>query len=628
MSSISILILADNAVEVRGYQEVISKYGSTDVRCITDPASLKNSEDRTYDVAILDSDCFSEISSNAIEKNAHLTLVILPGYESMGLFSRKTNNTLEFLIKDERYEYIKSIPFYVDRFLQRRRILNKELSDFKYALDQANIVAITDTKGIITYVNDRFCEISEYSREELLGQNHRIVNSGYHSSTFFKQMWSTISAGNKWKGLVRNRAKGGRVYWVDTLIIPFLDENSQPFQYVAIRHDITKLKETEDELARLNTLRSGILESTDYCIIATDEKGIVSYYNKGAQELFGFSDKEMVGQPFHTGVFEHADLNRFVKAREKESNVVFKNIFEAFKIMPKGSSYRSREWKIHTRANEEKSLMVTVSPLRNKGTENAGYLFVARDITNLKAAEREKEKYLELTKHQLEEISAKNKELDEFVWIVSHDLKAPLRAISNIVHWIEEDLKGIGAKELLDNLDLLKKRTYRLDGFITGLLEYSRIGREKMEVENFDLGYVLQETAATLKAGNQNVEINLPTGLQQFRGYKLLMNQVFSNLISNAIKHNDKEKVIINIKYVGYTTFHRFEVTDNGPGIPTFVREKVFQIFQTIHPKDQKESTGIGLTIVRKIITELNGRIWIDSVGINEGVKFVFIIPR
>ena len=130
--------------------------------------------------------------------------------------------------------------------LQLKRTV-KELSELKYALDQAAIVAITDRKGIIRYVNDKFCELSKYSRSELIGKPHSIIKSGHHSQEFFRDLWSSINAGKVWKGEVKNQAKDGSYYWVDTTIVPFFDEKGKPYQYLSIRFDITDRKLAEEK---------------------------------------------------------------------------------------------------------------------------------------------------------------------------------------------------------------------------------------------------------------------------------------------------------------------------------------------------------------------------------------------
>ena len=163
----------------------------------------------------------------------------------------------------------------------------KEIADYKYAIDESSIVAITDQKGIIKYVNDNFCKISRYAAVELIGQDHRIINSGYHPKEFIKNLWATIAHGKIWKGELKNKAKDGTIYWVDTTIVPFLDDQGKPYQYVAIRADITERKKAEDNLAYSERHFRALIENSAEGITLTDELSNVIYRSPGSHKITG-----------------------------------------------------------------------------------------------------------------------------------------------------------------------------------------------------------------------------------------------------------------------------------------------------------------------------------------------------
>lgn len=223
-------------------------------------------------------------------------------------------------------------------------------------------------------------------------------------------------------------------------------------------------------------------------------------------------------------------------------------------------------------------------------------------------------------------LQRKNVELSQFAHIVSHDLKAPLRGIDNVVTWIEEDHTHELSSKMKEYLSLIKGRLIRAEKLIQGILMYSRIGRELPEKEDVDLNTLILETLEPL-APNTQLNIQIQKNLPVINTERIPLQQVLSNLIVNAIKYHDKDNGLINVSFKNDKDYYTFNVMDNGPGIDKSYHEKIFVIFQTLQERDSFESTGVGLAIVKKILEDRKQLIKVISSP-NKGSIFTFTWPK
>jgi len=267
---------------------------------------------------------------------------------------------------------------------------------------------------------------------------------------------------------------------------------------------------------------------------------------------------------------------------------------------------------------EERYLNLVVQPLKDEEGTVYGLMMHAVDVTE---AVRTRQELADLALA----LERSNRELDSFAYAASHDLRAPLRGIANLAQWIEEDLLGTGdlKEETREMLELMRVRMHRMEGLIEGLLHYSRAGRAHQEPEIVDVGRLVREVIDLLSPP-PTVSISIERDLPTIQTERPMLQQVFMNLIGNAIKHANRAdaRVAITSRRVG--PFYEFSIKDNGPGIAAEFHERIWGIFQTLEARDRVEGAGIGLALVKKIVESQKGRAWVESAP-GTGATFRFL---
>lgn len=366
--------------------------------------------------------------------------------------------------------------------------------------------------------------------------------------------------------------------------------------------ELSRIAQEKTEEAALTSKRlEEVVGSISEVLVQLDRDGNFTYLNPAWESITGYPVSASMGQRF---------IGFFASVESMEKLV---------DILSMEHETRAETVRLITADGQEKWLGVSMSPYYAHG-QHIGFTGTLSDVTARVMAETKLKSYM----RDLERINA---ELDQFAYVVSHDLKAPLRAINNLSEWIEEDIAEMLEGETKDQFRLLRGRVHRMENLINGILSYSRAGRMKTVKEKFVIKSLVDEVCesfTTKKPLAFTIEGEPDTEIEAER---IALTQILQNLISNGIKYNDKAEIRIKVGWKDQGARFEFFVGDNGPGISPEFHERIFVIFQTLQARDEVESTGVGLAIVKKILDEKHSTIRIES-EMGEGSTFFFTWPK
>ena len=468
-----------------------------------------------------------------------------------------------------------------------------------------------DTSGNCTFINKSGARMLGYKVKELLGkQMHSMIHYQHRDGRPYAQKDCPIFLASQ-RG--RSASAEDEVFWrrdgsplsVEYSTSPIVLDGQHRGAVVAFA-DITQRLAAQRAIKESEERKAAVLRSTLDSIVTMDRDGNVIEFNPAAERTFGYSREEAVGKPLAELIIpprfreaHKAGLARYTATGEAH---VLGQRLELPGLRKDGTEFLTE-------------LTITRSDIDGDQT----FTGVLRDITHRKQQEAEREQLIKA-------LARSNQELDQFAYVASHDLKAPLRGIANLSQWIEEDLGNTLNADNKEQMALLRGRVHRMEALIDGILQYSRAGRMKAKPESIDTGTLVKEVIE-LMAPPRDMTVTVAPEMPTVKSEKVPLQQVFMNLIGNAIKHAGADSPRISIEWEDAGPFYEFIVRDNGQGIAPQYHERIFGIFQTLEARDKVEGTGIGLSVVQKIVEAKGGRVWVES-DVGKGARFRFLWPK
>jgi len=471
----------------------------------------------------------------------------------------------------------------------------KELGEgfLSYALDQHASVSIADAKGNITYVNDKFLESCGYERHELIGKNHRLLKSGYHSREFYTTLWSTITSGNTWSGEMKNRKKSGEPFWIKSTIVPRFNELGKPTGFVSIRTDITLEKAAEALRVQQETFNFS--HSEVYMYWADNLK--LFYLNEMAQSRWGREKSELYGRTpmdFDSTFSDGEIIGIFNRLKTGESKVI---TVITDSTRTDGTTY---------------PVEVSAQLVHPEGGRSR-FVVLVQDITDRMKAEKAK---------------------SEFIATVNHELRTPLTSLKGALDLIKSGVAGKLPDKAGGLIDVADRSSARLGYLINNLLDAEKIekGNIVSGMERVDISHVIEDAIREMSSHSmtrKNRIYSFGTASPVcVMGDRDRLFQVVENLLSNALKFsNDGD--IVEVAIVREKTMVRVSVKDFGIGMPEDIRARIFDRFTQADSTDHRKAggVGLGLSIVKAIIDDHGGTInCVSEVG--KGTTFSFCLKR